>query len=293
MNSFFYQVAGHRFRLSFSDKDRMKEGLSNYAPFRIEEGEGSMLFHLTVVDTIKGGRRYEPVGRFDDDIASIGIFKSEEGRFRFQIAPPKNSSYCTMEIDADFQEVHVQLPENEHSRFFCLNNCLMLLYAFATARLDTLMMHASVIKNGQEGYLFLGKSGTGKSTHSRLWIEYIKGSELLNDDNPVVRIVHGEATVFGSPWSGKTPCYRNDQALLNGIVKLNQAAENQIKKLALLQAYATVLPACSSMRWEEKIASGIHRTVEKLVSTVPCYRLDCLPDKAAAELCAATIIENK
>ena len=78
---------------------------------------------------------------------------------------------------------------------------------------------------------------------------------------------------------------------MKGIVKLEQAPRNQIKTLSLLQAYAIVLPACSSMRWEEEIAAGIHRTVEKLVSTVACYRLYCLPDKAAADLSASTIKE--
>ena len=152
------------------------------------------------------------------------------------------------------------------------------------------MMHASVIENNGEGFLFLGKSGTGKSTHSRLWINHVLGSKLLNDDNPVVRIIDGKAKVFGTPWSGKTPCYRDEEALIKGIVKLHQAKENKIKKLPLLQAYAVVLPASSSLRWEEDIASGIHRTVEKLAEMVGCYQLGCLPDKAAAELCAAEII---
>lgn len=288
-NNLFYQVAGHRFRLSFSDRHLGKDGLSNYAPFLVAEGKGDFLFHLSVVDNLPDEEAYELVGWFDDDIASIRVSKSAQGHFRFHIAYPGNTDYCIMDADTAFRTAQMKLPDSGQYRFFCLNNCLMLLYAFSTARLDTLMMHASVIKNDGEGFVFLGKSGTGKSTHSRLWQEHIEDSELLNDDNPVVRIIDGKPIVSGSPWSGKTPCYRNEEALLKGIVKLHQAPENQIEKLPLLQAYATVLPACSSMQWEDGIASGVHRTVERLVSTAACYRLNCLPDKAAAELCAATI----
>ncbi|RNC64561.1 hypothetical protein [Proteiniphilum sp. X52] len=287
-NNFFYQVAGHRFRLSFSE-DFGKDALGNYTPFLVPEGKGGYLFRLSVVDDLPDKYLYEQVGQFDNDIAAIGVFKSENGYFRFHIGYPGSRSYCAMDVDAAFRVAQVKLPAGDKHRFFCLNNCLMLLYAFSTANLDTLMMHASVIKNGADGFMFLGKSGTGKSTHSRLWLDHVEGSELLNDDNPVVRVFDGKAIVYGTPWSGKTPCYRNEEALLKGIVKLQQAPLNQIKTLSLLQAYAIVLPACSSMRWEEEIASGIHRAVEKLIGMVPCYRLECLPDKAAADLSASTI----
>lgn len=291
-NDFFYQVAGHCFRLSFSNDYFGKEGLNNYAPFLVSQRQGEgYLFHLSVVDDLPNEDGYNLVGQFDNDTSSIGVFKSDSGAFRFRIALPGRTSFCTMDTDAAFRKAQVTLPSEDRFRFFGLNNCMMLLFAFSTANLDTLMMHASVIKNGADGFMFLGKSGTGKSTHSRLWLEYIKGSELLNDDNPVVRIVDGRAMVYGTPWSGKIPCYRNEEVLLKGIVKLQQAPRNQIKTLSLIQAYAIIFPACSGMRWEKGIASGIHQTVEKLICLVPSYRLECLPDKGAADLSASTIKE--
>ncbi|MFV0417421.1 MAG: hypothetical protein ACK5KT_01655 [Dysgonomonas sp.] len=288
MKECFYQIAEHTIRLSFSKNKIGEDQLTNYAPFRVEETE-SYLFHLALVEQLQSKEVSIQVGQFDDDIASIGIFKSEAGDFRFRIAYPDSKDYCTMCVDSSFREARVQLPEDEQHRFFCLNNCLMLLYAFATANLDTLLIHASVIKNNNKGFVFLGKSGTGKSTHSRLWIEYIEGSELLNDDNPVIRLIEDKAYVFGTPWSGKTPCYINNKALLKGIVKLRQASENRIKELPLIQAYAALLPSCSNMRWEDNIASGVHRTVEQLINLVNCYRLDCLPNKAAAKLSSDTM----
>ena len=57
--------------------------------------------------------------------------------------------------------------------------------------------------------MLLGKSGTGKSTHSRLWLKYIPDTKLLNDDNPAVRIMDNNTImIYGTPWSGKTPCYK-------------------------------------------------------------------------------------
>lgn len=61
---------------------------------------------------------YDPVGQFDDDIASIGIFKSEERNFRFHIAYPHSKDYDTMNVDACFREARVQLPNDERHHFF-------------------------------------------------------------------------------------------------------------------------------------------------------------------------------
>ena len=133
-------------------------------------------------------------------------------------------------------------------------------------------------------YLVEAASGTGKSTHSSLWLKYIEGTELVNDDNPVVRIIEGVARVYGSPWSGKTPCYRNVVYPVAGIVKLDQAPYNEIKRLKGVKAYAVIVPSISGKRWDRKLAEGLHETENMLAQLVPVWHLDCLPDEAAARL---------
>ena len=76
-------------------------------------------------------------------------------------------------------------------------------YGLMTVRKDTVALHGSCIVYKGKAVLFLGESGTGKSTHTRLWRENIAGSKLLNDDSPIVRYEEGGVWVYGSPWSGK------------------------------------------------------------------------------------------
>lgn len=136
---------------------------------------------------------------------------------------------------------------------------------------------------------FSGKERNRKSTHSRLWLQHIPGSELLNDDNPVIRICHGTPVIFGSPWSGKTPCYKNKEVPLKAIVRLSQAPVNHITRLTGSKAYASLLPSCSSVKWDSSITDCIHHTLEQVVTHCKFYHLQCRPDQEAAVLCAQTL----
>ena len=174
-----------------------------------------------------------------------------------------------------------------------IDNALMVMYALATAQKGTALFHAAAVSYDSRGYMFLGKSGTGKSTHAGLWVKHIEGAVLMNDDNPVVRISGGQAVVYGSPWSGKTPCYRNVSYPLGGIVLLSQAPHNKIQRLGALEAYMALVSSISGQRWDERIADGLHQTENQLPSSMPIWHLECLPDEAAATLCRTTITRGQ
>lgn len=150
-------------------------------------------------------------------------------------------------------------------------------------------MHASVIRNDGRGYLFLGKSGTGKSTHTRLWLSHIPGSDLMNDDNPVVRVVEGTVHVYGSPWSGKTPCYRRVSAPVGAFVQLRQCPENTIREESVLESFASLLPSVSTMKWDRRIHSAHCDTISDIIRLSPIYLLGCRPDEEAARLSFHTL----
>jgi hypothetical protein len=174
-----------------------------------------------------------------------------------------------------------------------IDNALMVLFALATANKGTVLFHAAVVSHKGKGYMFLGPSGTGKSTHARLWLNYIEGTSLMNDDNPVVRIGDdGLAVVYGSPWSGKTPCYRNVSYPIGAIVQLSQAPHNAIRPLRPLQAYAALMPSISGKRWDKRIAEGLHETENMLAGQVDMWHLECLPDEDAARTCYQAVAKS-
>ena len=293
VNERFYKVAEHVFKVSVAAdlcEKLFSECMDNYAPFAIEKTD-DCLFALNV--ECGDVPEYTEETRQDEEGQQIicGLTAKQESAFDFRLF---GEEMGVLVCATDYKNATLFVPQNQKlSSFkFAVNNALMVLYAIATAPYNTALFHAAVVSYNDRGYLFLGKSGTGKSTHARLWLKHIAGTDLLNDDNPVVRIFEGNrAVVYGSPWSGKTPCYKNQEFALGGFVLLSQAPYNKIARLRGVQAFAALVPCISGKRWERVIADGLHKTENALAMNVPVWYLECLPDEAAAKLCCASVSE--
>lgn len=274
MACYSYKVAGHVFSLESGLE--IAPLLDNYAPFAYA-GDESALFSLKIEKDDSPAFTEET--RQDEEGQQIicGHTQGNDAVFEFRL---QNRICGTLVCEGEYRRGTLYLTE--FAQKFSINNSLMVFYALATARHKTALFHSAVIKHEGYGYMFLGKSGTGKSTHARLWLENIEGTELLNDDNPVVRVFDNEIRVFGSPWSGKTPCYKNDSCALGGIVLLSQAPYNKIERLRGIEAYAALVPSISGKRWDKQIADGLHETENALAMRVPTWYLECLPDADAA-----------
>ena len=260
--------------------------MKNYAPFAVQGTEA--LFSLSV----EGGEvpLFKEELRQEDEGQDIICGKTADGRPVFEVRW-WNETAGWLVCSADYREGRL-IPTGRHTKM-AIDNALMVLFALATAGLSTVLFHAAIVSYQGKGYMFLGPSGTGKSTHAGLWLKYIGGTELANDDNPVVRIDEDGARVYGSPWSGKTPCYRNVSYPLGGVVLLHQAPYNKIRRLTGIHAYAALVSSISGKRWDERIADGLHQTENALASSVPMWYLECLPDEAAAVLCCTEISKEQ
>lgn len=195
--------------------------------------------------------------------------------------------------DRDFAQSTIYIPQSsayEQSTVICW--MLMMLFGQAALLHEVIMIHGSVINLNGQGIVFLGKSGTGKSTHSRLWLSHIPETSLLNDDNPAIRIKEDGVLIYGTPWSGKTPCYKNESIVLKAFVRLQQAPENKFDLMPGIKGFIAVLPSCTAIRWNKDLFAEMNTTLEKVISKVQVGFLKCLPDQAAAELCHERIFDS-
>ena len=287
-----YTVAGHTFGVSLPAGFSQEDHLRPYLPF-IACDDAEPLFTLKL-ETADSFRALEPgvvKECLNDEAPYFWMFEKQPGKYNFGFSYSKNHPDCLLVPSDDYRQSTVYVPTAYAGRLaeFALSNAMMLLYTFNTTPLDTLMVHASVVAHEGGAYMFLGRSGTGKSTHSSLWLKNIAGTYLLNDDNPVIRVEGDKVNIYGTPWSGKTPCYKNEVLPLKASVRLSQAPHNIIKKLPALQSYASLMPACSCMRWDRRSTDALHKTVEKVISRVNGWHLECLPDADAANVCRTAV----
>lgn len=191
--------------------------------------------------------------------------------------------------NADFTNITASVAPDSLDCGLVLTSMLRIAFAQAILRRDGISIHASAVAADGKAWLFLGKSGTGKSTHARLWLRNIPGSRLLNDDNPAVRLVDGKAVAFGTPWSGKTPCYRDESAPVGGFVRLRQGDADIFTEKEDVAAFVALLPSCSVIHSDANLQSMLYDTLTRLSERVPVGELTCLPDDESAIVCHKNI----
>ena len=283
-----YNVGEHLFAME--GEEAIFSQLSNYTPFEAVQIGGTHVFIIHVMNEplpSSEGWKHVHTDTSDDDMPRIEMYRKEK-EWLFLISMYRETEIvCALRCNDDWSDVQVSMKAGFER--FAIDNAAMLAYAFRTTTMKTLLFHASVIVREGKGFLFLGHSGTGKSTHSQQWLAAFEDARLLNDDNPVVRVCEdGVVRVYGSPWSGKTACYVADQAPVAALVQLAQAPYNKIESLRMTQAYPFILSSVSGLKILPEAMDAIYESIAKLLELCPVYRLECLPNTDAAQLCAQT-----
>ncbi len=154
---------------------------------------------------------------------------------------------------------------------------------------DTFLFHGSVVAVDGEGYLFTAPSGTGKSTHTKLWCRYLgKRAVMVNDDKPLLKVSDSGVTVFGTPYNGKHRRGNNLSVPLKAVCLLERAPDNHIDKITKEEAYPVLL----QQAYRPLNAGGLLKTLDlldRMAQQVTFYRLCCNMDIQAAEMAYHTM----
>lgn len=278
-----YLIAGHRIRIEGNEAwMNAVTTLEGFKPFEVEvEGEPLAIFTLTDAPAPAPTEvQYE--SEVDQIVDRFGRY---ENGYLFVMNPPVGGTLSLWkENGSNVVYFNGQLMPR------LVRFALWIAYGLVTMPHQTVAIHTSVIEYKGRTVLFLGESGTGKSTHTRLWRENIEGAVLLNDDSPMLRVIDGKPWMFGSPWSGKTPCYKQESYPLAACVRLSQAPYNKIQRLSIPQAYAALHPSCPpDFAYDDALYDYISETIGEVLAQVPLYHLACLPDADAARLSCQTV----
>ncbi len=290
----YLKIAEHIFSLSIPEK--YSAMLDAYRPFECEES-GEPLFRAEVVYALSyelTKTLLEDVEQQDEGMVRVDVYETTEGLLYNIIMPRSSVINAQLHIVGRTASISINDESDPLWASSAFANAMILSYITYTLEHNTLLLHASAILKNGRAHLFIGKSGTGKSTHSRMWQEVFADAELLNDDHPVVRCHEGgEVVAYGSPWSGKTPCYRNLSAPLRGIIRIKRASYNKLTRLSTIRGYASVMSSCIGAQWSKELAAAKVASLESIITRVGCYEMECLPDNDAAKCCYESLCLEK
>ena len=163
-------------------------------------------------------------------------------------------------------------------------------FHFQLLKFNGMMLHASAVVVEDRAYLFSAPSGTGKSTHTRLWQQMLgKKAQIINDDKPALRCIDGVWYAYGTPWCGKDGININRKARLAGICFLKQAPHNRIRRLTNQEAVQNIIwQTMRRFRLTESMDRMLNN-VDSLVRNIPIFELENCPEIAAAQLSYETM----
>ncbi|MBQ0083748.1 MAG: hypothetical protein KBS52_03160 [Clostridiales bacterium] len=213
--------------------------------------------------------------------------------YRYDFAEKRSEEYLIP--DTDEPDFTIESTDEDFQTFIdwfkrddCLNEFEYVIvgdkFHREVMKYDGLMFHSSCVVVDDMAYLFSADSGTGKSTHTALWLKLFGDrAYILNDDKPVIRIIDGQAYVYGTPFSGKTDLNHNRKVKIGGICFLSRGEKNEIKKISVKDALPLFMKQTFN-RVDMQELETLLMVLDKVLSQVNTYSLSCNMDIEAAKV---------
>ena len=142
-------------------------------------------------------------------------------------------------------------------------------------------LHAACVENGEFAVAFTGRSGMGKSTRAKAWVDGL-GFEWISGDRPAVRIEKEGSTACGVPWDGKEQIFRDVERPMKAIMEVRRSPANYIRKLSPDQARQLLMQQSFVPMWDTDAAVMAMANVRALIKKTPVYRVFCGPTEEDA-----------
>ena len=191
--------------------------------------------------------------------------------------------YITKETKIDFlasctrEEMEEERAKSEeiYSDGYIESICIYRRICLYIPKKGAFILHSAIIDVDGKAYAFLAKSGVGKSTHIRLWKQYLGDKvTIVNGDKPIIRLENGKFYAYGTPWSGKENWDSNVKSELRSLCFLERSKENRIEKIDEKQALVKITKQILMPSDREDLISTLD-LVDKLLQKCNLFVLGC------------------
>ncbi len=276
----FYRIGGISFQIEDYFHEDMKKVMEPYRIEALENPDMKFVIHTECRDMTA------PEGTLVAEVNGRSWFTMPDGGCAFidEAAPGiiLNKIVCSKHfknIEAWFCPFDIFDMPADHRPFYMIHE----VFKHALLELDGAIVHSSSLAYQGKGLIFSASSGTGKSTHTGLWQKYAPGTEIVNDDMPIVRFHDGTPYIYGSPWSGKNLINTNITVPLSAVVFLERGEKNELLEADKNDAVFRLVTAMRKPIIPEFAEKSLE-FIGKLVETLPLYRLRCTISEEAVQV---------
>lgn len=292
---FSFSIAGLRVDLQLPFEADIRAFMPSFAPFLHAFPAGSeAMLTLNVLRSpfsldLSG---LKPSVSSENDIGNALLYELPEGHV-IAIRNISTPEVYHLLLSPGFKTATAWIPGwDDPAAGIMIDSMLRIAFSQAAVACRTLLVHASAIVHTGEACLFMGRSGTGKSTHSANWLRTIPDTFLLNDDNPALRLMpDGTVMAYGTPWSGKTPCYKPLGAPVRALGRIVRDSANSVEPLSDIAAFVAVLPGVSLIRCAADLHDDMCSLLQQIVGATRVCNIRCRPDAASAAVACAALYD--
>jgi len=166
-----------------------------------------------------------------------------------------------------------------------VQSVLRRIFIMIAAESGGVCLHSSTVMLEGGAVCFSASSGTGKTTHTNLWKDFIPGIEIINGDMGYLLKDGGGYRYHSAPWCGTSGECMNRAVPLKAVVFLERSDENRIRKLSVPEAFMRLSARCFLPAWDGGLYVKSLAAAEDIAGGADCYLLECLPDIGAVKVC--------
>ncbi len=174
--------------------------------------------------------------------------------------------------EIDHETVHDTAHDEAYHEFVCIFRHI----TSSIIKYDGLFVHSAVINMDNDGYMFSGKSGVGKSTHINEWVKYFGKDrvKIINGDKPIIRFFEDGIYAYGNPWCGIEGWSDNSKVKLKSVCFIEQSNENRIRPLKSPEILNKLInQSVIPTNIEDKLK--YFELLDKFLKTLDFYELEC------------------
>jgi hypothetical protein len=282
-----FSVGGVSVRINSTDREEVTL-VPSLLPFQVQTVQSDINIQIKRV----GELRSTP-GRPLFDSGSVWRLYEAASGYRFDFSAPVfgDGPYKRLLVNGDFSRAMLQISDYSFTAFpsaspldYPLDELLIM---HRLTQEKAIELHCcGIVRPDGTGNLFVGHSGAGKSTTTRLWLAR-EDVEILSDDRIIVRRDTPEDSsrmrMYGTPWHGEAMFASPGSALLERIFILQHGHGNVLTRLSPSQAVAELFARSFVPFHRHEYVDSALEFLQELVAAVPCYRYDFEPNEAAVE----------